>query len=96
MSALTPTRKPGTDATIAHIVALLDAYRFDGADIATVLYAAHGAMCDSPYMDFGSVNLEDVADTMSQEIRSHESEVEAPSCGPMPDMSFLNIRRSAA
>ena len=96
MSALTPIRKPLTDAVRIQIIALLDAHRVDnGAAMADLLYAAHGAMCDSEYMNYGSVNLEDVADTMNKEIRSHESEVETPSCWPMPDMSFLNIRRSA-
>ena len=97
MCALTVIRKPGTDAAVAAIVLLLDSHRFDGADIAAVLYAAHEAMCDSEYQRYGSADIEGLADTITREIKAHATECgEQPSYWPALDLAFLNIRSEVA
>jgi len=70
-------RKPGNDAARDLILRTLKAHRFEGKDIAAMLYEAHEAMIGSQYMLHGSVDLEVVADTMSEEITTTALENEA-------------------
>ena len=85
MSALTTIRKPGTDQALAEILSLLQSHRFEGADAVSILYELHGSLVDTDYMQFGSVSLEDVADTVSREVRDFGQDCSHRVRRPMPD-----------
>jgi|GEM_PF-3058773 len=67
-------RVAGTDESLEMILTELQAHRFEGPDAVKILNELHGAILGSAYMDLGSVNLEDVADRMGQEIRAFQGE----------------------